>query len=145
MDGPRLSKLQLSFEKMVEQIFTESKIDDCHLKEEIFASFTQILLKYSLPLKLNELDSRLGKGSERLYDVTDKESIREIFSSYLHEPVSDFLSVISEHEEKIKREIAGVKAAEAACDREIQEHTDKIREWMDRTLLSISEIKKQAQ
>ncbi|KAI5186449.1 hypothetical protein NEHOM01_1482 [Nematocida homosporus] len=144
MDGPRFSKLKSAFEKMLDQIFQETDSLPISAKEEIQSQFTQILLKYSLPSKLNELDARLERPTP-FYDVTNESEIEKILTSYLHLPISQFLNAISTEELKIKREISKCQEAETEQDKEIADLTTQIIAWADRVKTSIHAIRRHAQ
>ncbi|KAI5188387.1 hypothetical protein NECID01_0018 [Nematocida sp. AWRm77] len=145
MDGPRLLKLKLAFEKMLEQIFKEIHTEDAALKEELLSSFTQILLKYSIPSKLNELDARLAKPASTLYDVTEDSSIRQILASYAQASTQSLLQSLSEEEEKVKKETARVQEEALAAEQAVSACSEEIKKWMGETQQAISDIKKQTQ
>ncbi|KAI5181586.1 hypothetical protein NEOKW01_1762 [Nematocida sp. AWRm80] len=148
MDGPRLTKMKCAFDKAITQVLKEIETDDIsskELREEIDSFFTQLLLKYSIPTKLNELDHRISKGSTLLYDVTDNESIEQILTSYIHGPVTELLSKIATEEKKIDKEIEELQKIDQKTTAEISQTTETLTNWLSTTDKYISDIKRYIQ
>lgn len=144
MDGPRLLKLKSAFEKMLTQLFTEAEIDT-QLKDEIQTLFMQLLLKYSIPSKLNDLDSLIQRPSSTLYDVTDPTAISSILSSYVVEPALDLDRFITEETAKIAESIAQTKEKERRIDESLAYFSNELGNWIKTSEEALGKIKKQTQ
>lgn len=144
MDGPRVLKLKSAFEKMVSQLFTEAEIEES-IKEEINSLFTQVLLKYSIPCKLNELDTLLQRQPQTLYDVTCPNTISNILSSYITEPVLDLESFIDQETKSINTDLSALKEKERQIDQSLEHFTTELNEWLKTSENSLSKIKKEIQ
>lgn len=144
MDGPRVLKLKSAFEKMVSQLFTEAEIEES-IKEEINSLFTQVLLKYSIPCKLNELDALLQRQPQTLYDVTCPNTISNILSSYITEPVLDLESFIDQETKSINTDLSALKEKERQIDQSLEHFTAELNDWLKTSENSLSKIKKEIQ
>ncbi|KAI5191208.1 hypothetical protein NEMIN01_1416 [Nematocida minor] len=144
MDGPRVLKLKSAFEKMLSQLFSEAEIDE-QVKEDIHSLFTQLLLKYSIPSKLNELDSLIQRQPNTLYDITDPNAISSVLSSHISESAHELDAFITEESTKIKREISSVKEREREIDQSLAHFTAELTSWMKMSESALGKIKKQTQ
>ncbi|KAI5133102.1 hypothetical protein NEAUS07_1875 [Nematocida ausubeli] len=144
MDGPRLVKLKSSFEKMLTQLFAEAQIQE-GVKDDINALFTQLLLKYSIPSKLNELDVLLMKPPTPLYDITCPQTISSILASHIAAPsvaLSDFLK---QETAGVDSELKALKAAEEKVDESLRKSTMEMNRWLEVSESTLAQIKKQTQ
>lgn len=137
-------KLKSAFEKMVAQLFTEAEID-IRLKEEIHMLFMQLLLKYSIPSKLNELDSLIQRQPSTIYDVTDPNTISSILSSYVAEPALELDRFIAEEEAKISEDISLIKEKERKVDESLAYFSNELSKWIKASECAFGKIKKQTQ
>ncbi|KAH9386023.1 uncharacterized protein NEMAJ01_0919 [Nematocida major] len=144
MDGPRMVKLKSAFEKMLCQLFAEAQVDEA-VKEDIQSLFTQLLLKYSIPSKLNELDSLLLRPPSTLYDVTCPNAISNILSSFIAEPASALHEFIDGESKSSRKELSELKAQEKEIDKSLEHYTSEIHKWLEMSEGSLAEIKKQTQ
>lgn len=145
-DGPRLLKLKLSFEKMLEQILLESRISEGgSAKEELSISFQGLLLKYGIPLKLNELDVMIQNASAEPKRARKEESAEEVFAAHFHDPLKRLSRAAEEHTEKTQEEIKKLEEQEQSLDAELEASAQKIRAWMDEASATVMEIRKQTQ
>jgi len=144
-DGPRVAKLRMAFKKMVEKIFEELEIDSLDVKEELFSAFNQLLLKYSIPAKLNELDERISKYAQKTREKQFTNSPEEVLLSYIQEASSNLSNRVQQEEGRVKREADTIRQEEAEIDKEIQKHAENIRNWINKSGLIISAIKQKTQ
>ncbi|KAI5171908.1 hypothetical protein NEFER03_1173 [Nematocida sp. LUAm3] len=139
--GARFLKLKHAYEKMIEQIEEEIEIANPEVKEDLLSSIQQILLKYSIPSKLDELDSRVQQPSV-IYDISAEESITQIMKSYLHKDLSIFLAGLEKEQKAHEKEIEERKEEEQECSRRIDEAISSISSLLEKSSSSISEIRK---
>lgn len=145
MDGPRLLKLNSAFGKMVNQIFAETELGDSTLKEELHSAFTQLLLKYAIPSKLNELDIRLAQPKSAPEDVTAESAIRQILASHLQLPASTLTHALAGEAARLSQEIAQLQATSHQLDEEIAQTSAAINQWIEQTQAAMAQIKQQTQ
>ncbi|EIJ88312.1 hypothetical protein NEPAR06_1056 [Nematocida parisii] len=144
MDGPRLVKLKSSFDKMLTQLFTEAQIQE-NVKEDINALFTQLLLKYSIPLKLNKLDVLLLKPPTALYDITCPQTISSILASHIADPASSLMAFLKQETDAVNEELAQLKQAEEELDNSLRASTAELNKWLETSENTLAQIKKQTQ
>ncbi|EHY65891.1 hypothetical protein NEAUS04_1874 [Nematocida ausubeli] len=144
MDGPRLVKLKSSFEKMLTQLFAEAQIQE-GVKDDINALFTQLLLKYSIPSKLNELDVLLMKPPTPLYDITCPQTISSILASHIAAPSAALSDFLKQETAGVDSELKALKAAEEKVDESLRKSTMEMNRWLEVSESTLAQIKKQTQ